>query len=40
MKPYSEKTNALLDREIRALVKEQYERIMGILVEKKHLIEK
>jgi len=38
-KPYSEKTNAEIDKEVRAIVNECYSRTKEILLTKKHLIE-
>ena len=39
LKPYSEKTSAALDKEVRDLVMQCHERTRLILLEKKHLIE-
>lgn len=38
-KPYSEKTNAEIDKEVRAIVNECYQRTRETLISKKHLIE-
>ena len=38
-KPYSEKTNTEIDREVRAVVMECYDKTKAMLSEKKHLIE-
>jgi len=39
-KPYSEKTNASIDKEVREIVNDCYERTKTLLADKKHLIEK
>lgn len=39
VKPYSEKTSAALDQEVRAVVQECYARTRDVLQEKRHLIE-
>jgi ATP-dependent Zn protease len=38
-KPYSEKTNADIDKVVREVVNECYQRTKAVLAEKKHLIE-
>jgi len=39
VKPYSEKTNSEIDKEVRHVVNECLERTRQVLNEKKHLIE-
>ena len=39
-KPYSEKTNSNIDKEVREIVNQCYDRTKSVLADKKHLIEK
>jgi len=40
VKPYSERTNAEIDREVREIINACYQRTRELLLPKKHLIEK